>query len=211
MKLLEDGTVEGDVKIEYQGQPGLVYKLDSYDESDTQREEDLKAEIKARMSTAELTDVRFENVSDARKPLVLSYHIRVPGYAQKTGKRLFLQPSFFEHGRGSMFSSANRKYEVYFHYPWSEKDDIEFVLPEGYALDNADRPQPISASRISQYTMNLGVTPDQRTLVVGRNFYFGGSATFLFPVTSYAPVKALFDTVQKADEHTITLKSGAAN
>jgi hypothetical protein len=51
-KLLEDGTVEGTVRIEYEGQPGLINKLDSYDDSDTKREESLKDEIKARMSTA---------------------------------------------------------------------------------------------------------------------------------------------------------------
>lgn len=114
LKLLEDGTVEGDVRIEAQGQPGLNYKLESFDESESKREDDLKNEIKARMSTAEISNVRFENVTTPRMPVVTSYHIRVPGYAQRTGKRLFLQPSFFEHGTSALFSSASRKYEVYF-------------------------------------------------------------------------------------------------
>jgi hypothetical protein len=46
------------------------------------------------MSTAELSDIRIENVTDPVKPFVYAYHVRVPGYAQRTGKRLFLQPAF---------------------------------------------------------------------------------------------------------------------
>ena len=207
--LTDDGTVEGDVKIEYHGQRGVMFKLDSYDESEPKREEDLKDEIKAKMSTAEITNVRFENINDPAKPVICSYHIRVPGYALRTGKRLLLQPSFFEHGQSAMFSTAARKYQVYFRYPWSEFDDIEFVLPEGYALDNADRPAPFSAAGVSDYTVRLGLTLDNKTLVLKRQFYFGGGANILFPATSYSSVKDLFDRLQKSDEHTIALKSAA--
>lgn len=58
-KLLEDGTLEGTVKIEYLGQFGLDYKLSNYDESANQREESLKNEIKERMSTAEVSDIQI--------------------------------------------------------------------------------------------------------------------------------------------------------
>jgi hypothetical protein len=108
-----------------------------------------------------------------------------------------------------MFSTAARKYQVYFRYPWSESDDIEFVLPPGYALDSADRPAPFSAAGVSEYTVRLGLTMDNKTLVLQRQFYFGGGANILFPATSYSSVKDLFDRLQKSDEHTIALKSAA--
>ncbi|HEY3103051.1 MAG TPA: DUF3857 and transglutaminase domain-containing protein [Pyrinomonadaceae bacterium] len=211
LELLEDGTTEGEVRIEYQGQPGLIYKLDNYDDSDTKREENIKNEVKARMSTAALSNIRIENINDSRKPVVVSYNIRVPGYAQKTGKRLFLQPSFFEHGESALFSSPDRKYDVYFHYPWSESDDIDFQLPPGYALDNAEKPAAIFAGATSQYNIQMGLTTDQRTLVVHRQFYFGGGGNIILPPSSYPQIKALFDRLQKNDEHTITLKQAASN
>jgi hypothetical protein len=64
----------------------------------------------------------------------------VPGYAERTGKRLFLQPAFFQKGVGPMFPTSNRQHDVYFHYPWMEEDQIVIELPEGYALDNAESP-----------------------------------------------------------------------
>src|SRR4029079_15215858 len=120
LNLLEDGTLEGDVRIEYSGHLGFEKKEYNDDDSPAQREETLRNIVKKQMSTAELSEIKIENVSDPIKPFTYSYHIRVPGYAQRTGKRLFLQPEVFEHGRGSLFPSTNRKYDVYFNYPWSE-------------------------------------------------------------------------------------------
>lgn len=138
--LLEDGTLEGDVQIEYVGQFAYRYKMNNYKESQNKREEDLREEIKKRFSTAEIANVSVENVSEPEKPFVYRYKVRIPNYAQKTGKRLFLQPGFFEYGGSPEFSSATRKYDVYFNYPWSETDDIEIQLPKGFTLDSADAP-----------------------------------------------------------------------
>src|SRR4029078_12300917 len=104
--LLDDGTLEGDVRVEMSGQPALTYRLENYDESQTKREEDLKQAVKNRISTAEISAVSIENLEDSSKPLIESYKVRVPNYAQKTGKRLFLQPGFFEYGSNPLFSSA---------------------------------------------------------------------------------------------------------
>jgi hypothetical protein len=209
-KLLEDGTLEGDVRIEYSGQSAVIYRMENYDKSDNKREEDLKEEIKHRLSTAEVSEVTIENLTDPGKPLVQKLKVRVPQYAQKTGKRLFLQPSFFEYGQPSMFSSAARKYDVCFQYPWSTKDDIEFDLPAGYAPDNADKPFPVDAGQISKYVVNMGLTKDNRTLVVKREFFFGGGGNLVFPQNQYEAVKNLFDQVHKNDEHTLTFKQEVA-
>ncbi len=150
-------------------------------------------------------------MQDPVKPFVYAFHIRVPGYAQRTGKRLFLQPAFFERGRGALFTSADRKNMVYFNYPWSEQDDVEFELPTGFALDNADAPAPFAAGAICKYDVALAVTKDRRQLVYRRKFFFGGGGNgLLFPATSYPQLKLLFDMLHKSDDHTITLKQGAA-
>ncbi|HEX5704142.1 MAG TPA: DUF3857 domain-containing protein [Pyrinomonadaceae bacterium] len=211
LKLLEDGTLEGDVKIEYTGHSALTYRLANYEESDNNRQENLKADIKRRLPTADVSDLSIDNVMDGSKPLVHSFKVRVPQYAQKTGKRLFLQPSFFEYGEPSLFSSATRKYEVYFHYPWSQDDQIEIELPAGYSLDSAERPAPFGAQKVTQYKVSMGVTKDQKTLVVRREFFFGGGGAIVFPAASYTQVKSLFDLLHKSDEHTITLKQAAAS
>ena len=195
LKLDADGNLEGDVKIEYSGHFAIERKEANDEDSETQREDTLKQEIKNQLSTAELSDIKVPNVTDPVKPFTYSYHLKVAGYAQRTGKRLFLQPALFEHGLAAMFANSNRKYPVYFHFPWSEDDEIFIELPKGYALDNADRPMPFASQGISEYKPSLGVTIDGAMLRYTRKFYFGGNGFLVYPVTSYPALKNYFDMV----------------
>ncbi len=176
------------------------------DDSPAQREETLREGIKSRMSTAELTNITIENVTDPIKPYTRSYHVRVPGYAQRTGKRLFLQPAFFQYGLRPLFPTSARKHSIYFSYPWSEEDEVTIDLPAGFSLDNADAPASFASAPISEYKPSVLVTKDGRTLIYKRAFYFGGGNNILFPVETYNQLKTFFDTVHKQDGHTITLK-----
>lgn len=205
--LSEDGTLEGDLHVEYSGHFAVERKEENDDDSVTQREDNLKDEWRSKMSTAELTNIRIENVSDYTKPLVYSFHVRVPGYAQRTGKRLFFQPAVFQKGVSPLFSSADRKYQIYFHYPWSESDDINIQLPDGYALDNADAPAPFSGAPVSEYRPKLFGSKDGKMVFFTRNFFFGGGGNILFPATSYAQLKTYFDQLHKQDGHTLSLKA----
>ena len=207
LKLLEDGTLEGDVRIEYTGHLSYQYKMDNYDASPNQREETLKESIKETLSTAEISNIRIENVDHPEKPFVYSYKIKVPNYAQKAGKRMFLQPGFFTSNEKPMFSSATRKYDVFFRFPWSEKDDIEISLPKGFELDNADAPTDIAdPERISSLKFKVSIDRENNFLQYKREFHFGGGGNVLFPSAAYPAIKNLFDAFNKADTHTIVIK-----
>lgn len=206
-KLLEDGTLEGTVNVEYSGQLSYMEKKDGYRASANKREEDLKEAVKKRMSTAEITDIRIDNATDPDKPYGYSYKVRIPNYAQKAGKRIFFQPGYFEYGKAAEFSSATRKYDVYFHYPWSEKDSIEFTLPSGYVLDSPDSPPAIAdGQKIAALNIDIRASDANSYMKYDRNFFFGGNGTYLFPASSYQAVKAYFDAFQKANSHSITLR-----
>lgn len=209
LKLSEDGALEGDVRIEYTGQFAIERKMDIDEESESQREDDLKEEIKEQMSAAEISNIKVENVMEYAKPLVYTFHVRVPSYAQRTGKRLFLQPAFFQHGKGPLFATNDRRYPIYFHYPWSEDDRVDIEIPKGFAFDNADAPAPFSSGKISEYKVSLQANTDGTLLIYKRNFFFGGDGTVLFPVDSYGPLKGYFDMLHKQDNHSIALKQAA--
>lgn len=206
LELTEDGTLSGTVTIEYTGHLSFRQKLKNYDVSEARREEFLKEEIKERMSSADVSNVVIENVTDPEKPFRYRFKISVPNYAQKTGKRIFFQPGFFEFGTEPRFVSASRKYDIYFHFPWSESDEVIVKLPEGYSLDNADAPAPLADnSRISSLEVTMGHDAKKNLLVYKRNFYFGGGGNIFFPANTYQPIKALFDAFHKANSHVTTL------
>lgn len=206
-KLSEDGTLEGDVAIELNGQAAVVDRLDLYDKDAAARDQEVQDDFKRRVATGEITAVSIENLNDISKPLVYRYKVRVPGYAQKTGKRIFFQPGFFEYGVGPTFSSPTRKYDIYFHYPWAEKDEVEIMLPAGYALDGADQPGEVSdPSNIASLKISIGTDREMTFMKYTRQFHFGGGGNILFPVSVYPNLKSLFDEFNKRDAHTIGLK-----
>jgi hypothetical protein len=210
LRLSDDGSIEGDVRIEYTGHFAVERKRQNDEDSQDKREENLRDEIKARMSTADVSDIHIENVTDPFKPFICTYHVKVAGYASSTGKRLFLQPAFFEHGIGPLFDSSARRSSIYFHYPWSEEDEVQIELPQGYALDSPDAPASFKSAPVSEYSPSAAVTKDGKTLIYKRNFYFGGANSIVFPVTAFPQLKNYFDNLHKQDNHTITLKQGAA-
>lgn len=205
LRLSEDGTLEGDVRIEYTGHLAVQKRENSSDQSPDQREQDLRDQIKKQMSTAEVTNINIENAEDPSKPLVYSYHARVPDYAQRTGKRLFIQLAFFQRGAGALFPTSDRRYPIYFHYPWSEQDVVTIDLPAGFALDHPDAPLSLSAGEIGKYDVKILVA-DNRTLIYRRAFFFGGNDKILFNTSSYPTLKQLFDIIHERDNHTIALK-----
>jgi len=207
LKLLDDGTLEGDVEIELTGQPAITFRQTYYDETADKQTESITDAVKTRISAAEVTSVSIENMKDTTKPVVQRYKVKVPNYAQKTGKRLFIQPSFFQYGPSAVFSSSTRKYDIFFRYAWSEKDTINIALPIGFKLDNADAPVPFSdTNKIGSLDFDIKYNVTNNVLMVKRNFYWGAKGNILFSSKVYEPLKNVFDAFHKTDSHTITLR-----
>jgi hypothetical protein len=205
--LTDDGELEGKVTVQLTGQPAFGFRHSNYDISGEMLEKYLSETIREHMGAAEINDVKIENLRDPDKPLIQSYSIRVPNYAQRTGSRIFLQPGFFEYGKPARFSSNSRNFDVFFPYPWSESDELTIKLPEGYELENAERPFPISdPDKVGSLDITIGINRDTNTLIYNRQFEFGLPSTMRFPKESYAPLKTMFDVFKKADSHTIAMR-----
>ena len=208
--LSDDGTLEGDVRIEYTGHQAAARKRAIEAESPEQMVENLRGTVRNRMNSAEATEIRVENATDFEKPLVYQYHVKAPGYAQRTGKRLLLQLSYFHLNTPARFPTAARKYPVYFEYPWSEDDDVDVQMPAGFEMDHADAPPPVTFLPVGKYDVHISVTKSTRTLHYKRQLTFGSDGLIMFPVEQYAQLKQIFDRIHEADGHALILKQEAA-
>jgi hypothetical protein len=208
-KLLEDGTLDGIVQYTFTGHEGIIEKNIYDDMSPAQREEHFKESVKNRLSTAEISKFEMSGADSADKPISVKFHISVPGYGTRTGKRLLLQPAFFQRNFSPRFAATNRKWNLYFDHAWSEDDEVSIELPAGWELDQGTTPPGVNLGAVGGYKVQLGKTPDGRKIVYKRTFEWGRDNKLLFPVKTYETIKAAFDAIQEQDGHMITLKAGA--
>ena len=210
LRLLDDGTIEGDVSVELTGHFAMDEKEVHDALTPMEQEQEVIGGIKSRMSTAQISAISVENAKDPSKPIVMRYHIRVPQYAQRTGRRLFFQPGFFAKGEAAMFTGSTRRYPLYFPFSWSEEDDITIELPPGFELESAESPAVAKVPDILLLETKMATSADGRTLHYDRKFTFGGTQTLLFPAAQYNGVKQLFDKVYEVNTHMLTVRESSS-
>jgi hypothetical protein len=207
--LSDTGAIDGDIELQYSGHAAHDRRFELEGESDASRLEHLKDELTKMYPDAEISGIRIANADDPEKALALNYHIKADGYAQRTGKRLLLQPFFFQRGVAPMFAEGDRKFPVYFPYAWEEHDSVTFELPDGFSLDNADSPASLEFGAPGAYKVRL-MTRGTKELILARDLTFGRGGQILYGVETYPQLKKIFDEIQTRDNHTISLKQVAA-
>jgi len=209
LRLNEEGTLEGDVTELLTGHPAETWRWQNTDRSVPDREEQLRTDVKNRLPGAEVTQIKLSDPTDLMQPVSLAYHVKVQGYATRTGKRLFVTPAFFEFNEAARYSSGDRRYDIYWDYPWSEIEDVNIQTPNGFDLDHADAPGGLTFDPVGSYTVKILKTSDNH-LLYHRELIVGKGGNILLPRTSYPSLKKLFDGIHDRDSHLMTLKMQTA-
>ena len=202
-----EGNLEGDVEVSMGGHVGMVrknaWRAMPQEEIDT----DYRSLITKRLPAAEVSDLQWENLKGNKLPLVVRYKLKIPAYADVAGTKIIVPPNVFEHGASATFTSETRKHPIYFDFAWSEADDIEITLPEGYTLESGSAPGNAGdIAGVAGARYQVGFKPKARKIVYKRDFALGSNGDIAFQAASYPVLKRLFDTIQHADEHTLVLK-----
>jgi hypothetical protein len=206
--LSEDGTLTGEGRIEFSGHQAGYHKRVNAGESASEKEAKFKAYIRGIISgQTEVTSFTIENENDPEKPFVYTFKIKVPGYAQRTGKRLFFQPNVYEKASQPRFTANTRRSDIYLSYPYAEYDMIKISMPDGFSLENAGAPAPIKDSQgIGSWACQIGLTSGKKVLVYQRDFSFGNGGFVRFPKSSYSALKNMFEAFNRNDVHQLTLR-----
>jgi len=208
--LSDDGALEGTVLYSYTGHVARSQRSQYEDMTPERQQEDWKQSLTARLNTAEVSDVKIEQLTDVTQPLVIKHKVSVPGYATRTSKRILFQPAFFERNLSARFTEATRKWDVYFDYGWVEDDEVVIQLPEGWELDQPTAPAKTKLGNMGEYRVELRKTTDGRKLIYRRFFDWGENGNLLVPVESYSAIKKIFEFVQQQDGYTLSLKPTGA-
>jgi hypothetical protein len=206
LALAEDGTLEGDVTAEGTGHLGQISKHADDARAVAERGKALTESITAHLPGAEISAVVIDHVTDPAKPYTCRFHIRVPGFAQRTGSRLFVVPAVFQKGIPAEFTAEKRQSPLFFQFAWRELDEIDIALPPGFVIDGAIQPGTAEVAGVSRYAATVTPSADGTVLKYRRDFVFGADGRLSFRAASYAFFRTYFNDIIKRDGFAVTLK-----
>lgn len=206
LRLTSEGDLSGEVSYQLTGHVAARLRRSYAKVAPEDRIQALQKSLADATPGLVITNLRIEDFGNTAKPLRYVFDISLPGYAQRTGRRLIVQPAFFHFGEKPDFVSSERRNPVYFSFPWSEKDTAAIELPAGYELEHPEGPAPVTASGLSKYSVDLKIDKGRNILYYAREFDFGQGGTLLFPVKTYKDLKGFFDAIHERDSRTLVLK-----
>lgn len=198
-----DGSLEGDVTLDCTGYYEAAEKSALDAATSAEIEKHLLAELEPHLKGVEISAIKVENAAKPVDPLKVSYHVRVPGFAESTGSRLFVQPSVFRRAGKALFEAPTRENHIVFPHSIHELDEVTLVLPEGAELEAGSAPQDMDLGRVGGYTVEITWHKGRRAINLRREFQL---KVVGFPRESYDKVKRLFEVIQESDDHTLTFR-----
>jgi hypothetical protein len=132
-------------------------------------------------------------------------HADAPEYATGAGNRLLAPVTIFRASQTKDFQSATRVNQIYFSYPYQERDEISLKLPAAYSIEAMPRGEKTPKSLVE---FDLAVSKEGQALHTRRLLVVDA---YSFPVTAYPSLRKFFETVGSADEQQIVMESAQAS
>ena len=206
LRVTEDGTLEGHVKVSFHRQEALQRRLAGMMLDESARQAEFEKEAKAWFpSETEIGAIEVKNWEDPEAPIELHFEVTIPDFAVSAGRRLLLSSGIFQTQRKQLFQNARRVHPVYFRYPWQEIDEVVLELPAGYAIDGLPAPQRVS----NDFGLfETSYEQDENGLRLKRQLVVEG---FFSPLKSYPALKDFFAKVKGGDDDQVVLAKRNSN
>ena len=206
MTLSEDGSLKGKVVLEFKGAEALEHRLDGIDRDEAGRKKDLEDELKQWLPAGSLVKMDVaQGWENSDTSLAARFDVEVPNYASLAGKRLLVPAFLFQSKENQAFAHAQRKYPLYFPYPFTENDTVILQVPAGLTPESI--PQKEDAQLPFARYQNVS-NFDGIKFVSQRQLAFNG---IFFPVEKYSELKTFFGKVQAGDEQQAVLHGGSTS
>jgi hypothetical protein len=140
LKLNEDGSISGEVTEVLTGEQAGRRRAQAIHSTEQERRKALEHFLSTFVSGFAVTDLRFENLQDYDRELVVKYSFLAQGYAKKTGPLFLVRPRVL----GSKipdFGPPPRKNPFAFEAASKQVDEFFIELPSGYVVD--ELPDPV--------------------------------------------------------------------
>jgi hypothetical protein len=169
--------------------------------------EDQLTSLKSRFNLPTYEVVSFNYQEDYTKRLPVIHEdliLKVNGYAQVTGKRIFVNPNILSRSSEKLTQDQNRRLPIEIRNEFEHIDSVQIAIPEGYEAETRSGDLQLE-SKFGKYKRVTIITPGKIifTRVIER---FSGR----FPANDYPGFEKFYNDIYDADHTSIVLvkKSG---
>jgi Domain of Unknown Function with PDB structure (DUF3857)/Transglutaminase-like superfamily len=189
-----DGSLQGELSVEFDGQEALEHRLDALDTDEPGRRKRFEEEVESWLpngGVAKMQESAGWNSFD--QPLTARFTVTVPSFASVAGKRLVLPSLLLSTLKKNIFNQDMRRYPISFSYPFSDSDEVLIKLPAEYSMEVLPYHRKAGLS-YADYEVSSSLDGNQ--LKTERQLRFDGVN---FPPEAYAVLKGFFNIVQAGD------------
>jgi hypothetical protein len=201
LQIAEDGSAQGEITLEFQGQDAFVRRLEALNTDEAGRRKSLEDEVLAWFpSGSEVKLLESRGWDSTDDPLVARLHIEAPQFGAMAGKRLVAPQFIFPPPFKSVFSASSRNYPIVFPYPFSENDEVTLQFPAGYMLESSPLPRKAGLS-YAGYEVTSAVEGNKVT--TSRKFRLD---EYSFEREKFSELQNFFNVVQGGDTAQLVLR-----
>lgn len=204
MKLDPDGTLAGDVELTLTGQASIDRRIPALNMDATERKkmmEDLLQEWLAMGAEVQLSSV---NSWESSAPLVATYHVSIPSFANTPTSRTLLRSALFAGAYRNPFAATRRVHPIRMNFPYERVDDVKIALPSGFQVDGLPKPQD-DKNALAELTSSARL--ENGTLHLSRTFRLVG---LFIDQPYYSAVRSYFQNVQVSANEPVVLRNAQA-
>ena len=192
-----EGILDADIKTHYTGiQQDLPHAL-IYEVSPEEREKYLNDMFN--LPTYKVEKSNYTETKGVIPAVDEELHMQSPGYANITGKRLFVAPYLFGRGTDKLIPDSSRKYEYVIKNAFTDIDTIVLKIPSGYKPESI--PKDVSLStKFGKYSASLKIIDDKIIYYRLREQQSGR-----IPAKEFNDLVKFYEQIYKADQARVVL------
>jgi hypothetical protein len=144
MKLLSDGTLQGEIEERYTGFNAYLGRSFLQHESENDRKKIMERLVANSLGNFQLDKYELLNANDIDQDLIIKFTFSAAHYAKNAGSMLLVRPRVLGELAGPWDANKPRHYAYDFRAPFLDRDTVEISLPEGFKVD--ELPDPARAT-----------------------------------------------------------------
>jgi hypothetical protein len=144
LKLLPDGTLQGEIEERYTGFNAMIGRAFLQHETENDRKKIIERLVANSLGNFQLDKYELLNANDIDQDLIIKFNFSAAHYAKNAGSMLLVRPRVLGELAGRWDANKPRHYAYDFRAPFLDRDSVEISLPEGFKVD--ELPDPAKAT-----------------------------------------------------------------